>query len=114
MEARSVTQRSCERDQICSLRDKRSTLAYGPYTDGEEFRLVSFGGRVNWCSTSRAESLHSSCAAFGGLYIDGRLTGDDLECVAGDADDGTKRRSGETLAVVQWQMVVLSGSASAS
>ena len=43
--------------------------------------------------------MHSSCAAFGGLYIDGRLAGGDLECVAGDADDDTKCRSGETLAV---------------
>jgi len=43
--------------------------------------------------------LHPSCAAFGGLYIDGWLAGNDFECVAGDANDGTKRRSGEMLAV---------------
>ena len=97
MEARSVSQPSCERD--LHLRHKRGTLAYSPYTDGEEFRFVAFGGRVNWCSTSRAKSLYSSCAAFSGLYIDGRLAGGDLECVAGDSDDDTKCRSGETLAV---------------
>jgi hypothetical protein len=33
------------------------------------------------------------------LYIDGWLASDDFECVAGDADDGAKRRSGETRAV---------------
>ena len=43
--------------------------------------------------------MYSSCAAFSGLYIDGRLAGGDLECVAGDADDDTKCRSGETLSV---------------
>ena len=33
------------------------------------------------------------------LYIDGWLASDDFECVAGDADDGAERRSGEMLAV---------------
>ena len=43
--------------------------------------------------------MYSSCAAFTGLYIDGRLAGGDLERVAGDSDDDTKCRSRETLAV---------------
>src|SRR3954463_8771610 len=45
------------------LRDKRSTLAYSPHTEGVQFRLVSFGSRVDWRSTSGAESLHPSCDA---------------------------------------------------